>query len=137
MRNSGRPEGDASAVSEEWLCTQILRGLQDAVVFADRAGCITYWNAGAEAMFGYAADEAVGQNLDLIIPDRLRTRHNKAYERVMDTGETKYGTELLKVPALRKDGSTISIEFRVVLVGGPPPVGVAAVIREVTAEWDE
>jgi PAS domain S-box-containing protein len=76
----------------------------------------------------------IGHSLELIIPERLRQRHNEGYARAMESGETRYATDLLEVPAVRKDGSSISLQFRVVLVGRPP-VGVAAILRDVTAEW--
>jgi PAS domain S-box-containing protein len=122
--------------SEEWLGAEILRSAGDAIVFADRGGIIRYWNGAAEVMFGYTADEANGRSLDLIIPERLRQRHNEGYERAMATGKTKYATDLLKVPAVRKDGSSISLEFSVVLIGRPV-LGVAAILRDVTADWQE
>src|SRR5262249_61441311 len=100
----------------EWLCRQIVEGTQEAIVFADRDGMIRLWNAGAEAMFGYLTEEAIGQSLDLIIPERQRGRHWEGYRKVMATGVTRYGTELLAVPAVRKDGTRISLEFTIVLL---------------------
>lgn len=68
-------------------------------------------------MFGSSVDEALGQSLNLIIPDRFRARHWEGYRTVMSTGVTRYGQELLAVPALRKDGGRISIEFSLALSG--------------------
>ena len=79
---------------------QIIENSQDAILFADRDGIVNLWNSGAEAIFGYKAEEIQGKNLDLIIPEKLRQRHWDGYQRVMKTGETKYGRELLKVPAI-------------------------------------
>ncbi len=125
--------------SFEWLCAEIVRGSQDAIIFADRQGIIRLWNLGAETIFGYTADEAVGQTLDLIIPERQRQRHWDGYWRVMETGETKYGREMLAVPASRKDGERISIEFTIVLLRDESGVilGPAAVLRDVTARWQQ
>ncbi len=108
------------------------------VLFADRGGIIQLWNAGAEATFGYTADEAIGQSLDLIIPERLRDRHWDGYRRVMTTGETVYATRLLSVPAKHKDGRRISLEFSVALVGGSDGEvqGVGAIIGDVTEPWE-
>jgi len=126
-----------STFTHERLCQQIVDNTYDAIVFADRQGLIRLWNSGAEAIFGYTAEEALGQSLDLITPERFRARHWEGYHRVMETGITKYGRDLLAVPALRKDGTRISIEFTVVLVhddsGGV--LGIAAIIRDVTARW--
>jgi PAS domain S-box-containing protein len=107
------------------------------MLFADRKGIIRLWNKGAETIFGYSAREALGQNLDLIIPEKLRERHWEGYYRVMDTGETRYGNELLKVPALRKDGKRVSVEFSILLVRDPQNeiIGSAAVMRDVTERW--
>jgi len=121
-----------------WLCQQIVDHAHDAVIFADRDGVIRLWNAGAEAMFGYTAAEALGQSLDLIIPERQRERHWEGYRRVMATGMTKYaGDQMLAVPGMRKDGSRISLEFRIVLVRDERGaiLGVGAVMRDVTARW--
>jgi PAS domain S-box-containing protein len=123
--------------SHAWLCQQIVDQTQDAVIFADRAGMIRLWNAGAETIFGYTAAEALGQSLDLLIPEPLRARHWEGYQRVMATGHTAYARQLLAVPGLRKDGTRISLEFTVVLIAETPGqvLGIAAVLREVTERW--
>jgi PAS domain S-box-containing protein len=125
--------------TNEWLCRQIVDHTRDAIIFANRDGQIEFWNSGAESIFGYRAEEALGQGLDLIIPEKLRPRHWEGYRKVMATGSTRYGLELLAVPAMRKDGTSISIEFSMVLVR--PSVGEilgsAAIIRDVTARWQK
>lgn len=126
-------------IPTDWLCRRVIEGAHDAVIFADREGRIRLWNVGAEEAFGYTAAEAVGQSLDIIIPEKHRPRHWEGYHRVMATGVTKYGRDLLKVPALRKDGRRISVEFTVVPVKDEAGkmLGVAAIIREVTRRWEE
>lgn len=128
-----------SSGSRDWLCRRIVEDTPDTVVFADRDGVIRLWNSAAEAMFGYSADEALGQTLDLVVPQRHRDAHWEGFRRVVATGVSKYGTELLKVPALRKDGSRISLEFSIALVRDEDDrvAGVAAVMRDVTARWLE
>jgi PAS domain S-box-containing protein len=118
---------------------QIVENSQDAILFADEDGNIDLWNSGAEAIFGYKAEEIQGKNLDLIIPEKLRQRHWEGYQRVMKSGETRYGKELLKVPALRKDGSRISVEFTIILIrdGRNKIIGAAAIIRDVTERWNQ
>src|SRR5690348_17806723 len=97
------------------LCERIVRDAADAIVYADSEGVIRFWNAGATRIFGYPPSEAIGQSLDLIIPERQRVRHWEGYRRVMQTGQSRYGAgELLAVPALRKDGARISVEFTIV-----------------------
>ena len=122
---------------EDWLARAIVEGSPDAIVFADREGTIRAWNAAAERIFGYGASEAVGRSLDIIIPQNLRARHWTGYHEVMRTGVTRYGAELLSVPALRKDGSRLSLEFGVALVRGPDGAlaGIVATLRDVTARW--
>ncbi len=121
----------------DWLCRRLVAESRDAIIFADRDGRIRLWNAGAAAMFGYEAAEMVGQTLDLIIPEALRARHNEGYARVMAEGRSKYASELLAVPGLKKDGSRISLEFTIILIkdDGGAVMGAAAILRDVTARW--
>lgn len=125
--------------THEGLCRRIVDGISDAVIFADREGIIRLWNAGAEALFGFTRDEALGRSLDLIIPEKQRARHWEGYRKVMATGVTRYGRDLLKVPALRKDGARISVEFSILLVrdDAGEVQGAAAILRDVTARWEE
>jgi PAS domain S-box-containing protein len=118
----------------------LLASMSDAVVYSDADGRIRYWNNGAERMFGFGAAEAVGQSLDLIIPVALRGRHWDGYNKTMRTGATRYGAgDLLAVPAIRKDGSRISVEFTIVPfhdeAGGM--MGIAAIMRDVTKRFEE
>jgi PAS domain S-box-containing protein len=126
-----------SDFSQEWLCRRLVEDSRDAVIFADRAGIIRLWNAGAAEMFGYGLAEALGQSLDLIIPENLRARHNEGYQRVMAEGVSKYAKDLLAVPGLSKDGRRLSLEFTITLVRDEPGqiLGAAAIIRDVTARW--
>jgi PAS domain S-box-containing protein len=124
--------------SHSWLCERIVAESHVATIYADREGIIRLWNGGAEDMFGYAAGEAVGRSMEMIIPEKHRARHNEGYRRVMETGITKYGRDVLAVPALRKDGSRISIEFYISLVRSPEGevLGAAAMVQDVTARWE-
>ena len=124
-------------LSQEWLNSTIIASSSDAIMFSDREGIIRLWNSGAERMFGYSADEALGQSLDLIIPENLRGRHWDGYYRVMQSGSSHYSVDLLSAPALRKDGTRISTEFSMVLVKDDcgKMAGVAAIIRDVSARW--
>jgi len=126
-----------SVIDQDWVYRQIVDFYQEGMLFADQEGIIRLWNKGAESIFGYSAREALGQSLDLIIPEKLRERHWEGYYRVMDTGETRYGNELLKVPALRKDGKRVSVEFSILLISDRQNqiIGSAAIIRDVTERW--
>ena len=121
----------------DMLCRQIVETAGDVIIFADRDGIIRLWNRAAEGIFGYTEAEAVGQSLDLIVPERQRELHWKGYARVMLDGVTKYGSETLSVPAVTKDGERISIEFTINLLrdGDGKVLGPVAILRDVTAKW--
>lgn len=132
---TGQELFDADAVGQA-----VLEGNADAVVASDRDGIIRFWNPGAERIFGHSSADAVGQSLDLIIPERLRARHWAGYRKTMETGRSKYsGGDLLSVPALRKDGAQISVEFTIVPVrdAGGRLTGLVAVMRDVTTRFEE
>jgi PAS domain S-box-containing protein len=122
-----------------WLYQRIVEDSPIAILYADREGKIRLWNSGAEAMFGYTPNEALGQSLDLIVPEKQRGRHWEGWTRVMATGITKYGSDPLAVPAMTKDGSRISIEFNIVLIRAENGelLGAAAMIQDVTARFQQ
>jgi PAS domain S-box-containing protein len=119
--------------------SSLVQAAGDAIIAAGTDGKILLWNPAAERMFGFTAEEALGHSLDLIIPERLRVRHWEGYRRVMRTGQTHYGTEVLRVPALHKNGHTLSIAFTVALLhaGDGGIQAIAAIIRDETARWEE
>jgi PAS domain S-box-containing protein len=127
---------DISALVAEAL----LSGRADAIIAADRAGIIRFWNPGAERLLGYARQEALEQSLNLIIPERLRQRHWDGYNQVIQTGHSRYSdSDLLSVSATRKDGSTISVEFTITPIKDESGklIGMAAVMRDVTKQFQE
>jgi PAS domain S-box-containing protein len=112
----------------------------DAIVYADAAGHIRFWNAAATRIFGFSEAEVMGARLDLIIPERLRGRHWEGYDKVMGGAESRYGAgALLAVPALHKDGRQISIEFTILPVRDEAGelLGIAAYLRDATARFEE
>jgi PAS domain S-box-containing protein len=117
----------------------LVQAAGDAIIAAGTDGKILLWNPAAERIFGFTAEDALGHALELIIPERLRTRHWEGYQRVMRTGQTRYGTEVLRVPALHKDGRALSIAFTVALLhaGDGGIQAIAAIIRDETARWEE
>ncbi len=118
---------------------QLVSRIGDALVVADAEGAIRLWNPAAERIFGFSADEALGQSLDLIIPERQRGRHWEGYDKTMETGQTRYGTSLLRVPALHKDGHTLSIGFTVAMLTDEAGKvqAIAALIRDDTTRFNE
>lgn len=122
------------------LAEAVLSTASDAIIATDRDGMITFWNPGAARIFGFTREEAMGQSLDIIIPENLRARHWDGYHRTMATGESRYGeADLLAVPGLRKDGRRVSVEFTIVMLKDAQGnvTGTAAILRDVTKQFDE
>ena len=127
-------------IDPDLVAHAILSTPSDAIVAADRDGIIRVWNPGAERIFGFAAADAIGRSLDLIIPERLRQRHWDGYRHTIATGQSRYGEgDVLAVPALRRDGSTISVEFTIVPLKAATGemTGIVAILRDVTQRFQE
>lgn len=129
-------EGDVP-LSPELLHRAILTQTSEAVVYADRQGLIRLWNPGAERVYGYAEAEALGQSLDLIIPERFRAAHWRGYERAMTHGTTKLHGQALPTQARRKDGQLIYIEISFTLIRDEAGTvhGSASVARDITERY--
>jgi PAS domain S-box-containing protein len=119
------------------LYRSIVEQVPEAIIYADRAGIIRLWNPGAECIFGHSAAEAVGQSLDLIIPQRLRAAHWAGYEKAFETGRMKYVRQVLTTRSIHKNGSTLYVDLSFALVrdAGGVPSGALAVARDVTARY--
>ena len=111
----------------------------DGIIAVGKDGKIVLWNPAAERIFGFTGKDAVGQSLDLIVPERFRERHWEGFRQVMRTGQTRYGAEVLRVPALHKDGRALSIAFTVALVNSPDSESqaIVAIVRDETQRWNE
>jgi PAS domain S-box-containing protein len=120
-------------------CQGLVNAVGDAIIASDAGGAIILWNPAAERMFGYSEEEALGRTLDLITPERLRARHWAGYHHSMATGTTKYGSDLLRVPAAHKDGRAMSIAFTVAMLFGADAQvsAVVAVIRDETVRFND
>ena len=118
----------------------LLYSASDAIIATDREGRVTFWNPGADRIFGFTAAETEGQSLDLIIPENLRARHWTGFRHTMETGTSRYGHgDLLSVPGLTRDGRRISVEFTIVLLRNEAQevTGTVAVMRDVTKRFEE
>jgi PAS domain S-box-containing protein len=138
-RAAAEQEELSNIMNQPFKFEAFIQSAADAIIAAAPDGAILFWNNAAERIFGYSHAEALGQSLDLIIPERLRNRHWDGYRKVMETGETKYGTELLRVPATHKDGRPLSIAFTVTLLFSPDHKvqAIVAIIRDETSRWQE
>jgi PAS domain S-box-containing protein len=129
----------STPAGNEPLEVALIANTDHAVIIANPDGVICCWNQAAERIFGYSRSEALGETLDIIIPDKLRARHWDGYRRVMRSGQTEYGGRTLGVPAIRQDGTRISVEFTVTLLREPTGAlcGIGAILRDVSARWEE
>lgn len=120
-------------------CTQLVESIGDAVIASDPSGAINLWNPSATRMFGFTEAEALGKSLDIIIPQRQQQRHWDGYHKTMETGITKYGNDVLRVPAVHKDGHTLSIAFTVAMLHTPDGKisAIVAVVRDESARFAE
>ena len=117
----------------------LVAAVGDAVMVCDAQGAIVLWNPACERMFGHSAAEVLGRSMDMIIPERLRKRHWDGYHHTMATGVTKYGTDVLRVPAVDKAGRSMSIAFTVAMLHTPDGKvsAIASVIRDETSRFND
>jgi PAS domain S-box-containing protein len=110
----------------------------DAFIFADRDGIVRVWNPGAERIFGYTPAAAIGQNLDIIVPEKFREAHWKGYDRALADGDTKYRGQSLPTRSHREDGTEIYVELSFAIVHGPGGViGALAQARDITERFEQ
>ena len=117
------------------LAERILDQAADAVIYADRSGAIVRWNRASTALFGYSAEEALGQSVDLIIPEHLRAPHWSAFDAAMAKGATKLEGRPTLTRALHKSGRRLYVEMSFAIVKGDAEgevIGAVAVARDVT-----
>jgi PAS domain S-box-containing protein len=132
--------GKSDSLTDSPLLNAILESSSEAIMASDVEGKIMFWNPGATRIFGFDATEAMGQSLDLIIPEKLRARHWQGYRHVMATGHSRYSEgDLLSVPALTKDKRRISVEFTIAILRDDQGnmIGMASVMRDSTARFEE
>jgi PAS domain S-box-containing protein len=124
-------------MSEPELSKLLTEQAPDGVIFADREGIIREWNTAAERIFGYSPGEALGQSLDIIVPERFREAHWRGYKRALEAGETKYVGQAMPTRSARKDGETIYVELTFAIIkdtaGGV--LGALAHARDISERW--
>ena len=110
----------------------------DAMIFAGSDGVIRVWNPAAERIFGFTADAAIGQDLNIIIPENLRDKHWEGYDRALAAGDTKYRGQSLPTKAIKADGSTIYVELSFAIIHGPAGdvIGAMAQARDITERFE-
>jgi len=112
--------------------SQIAASTSDAFVGANAKGVITFWNRAAEALFGYAREEAVGRPLDLIVPERFRSAHNGGFARFVAGGAPRLVGKTVDVPARHRSGREIEIGLSLAAWRQGARMAVGATIRDVT-----
>jgi PAS domain S-box-containing protein len=117
------------------LAERILEQVADAVISTDRTGAIIRWNHASDALFGYSAGEALGQSVELIIPEHLRTAHWTGFHAAMAKGSTKLQGRPTLTRALHKSGRRLYVEMTFAIVKGDTEsevLGAVAMVRDVT-----
>lgn len=119
------------------LHLQLIEQAPDALIFANHEGKIELWNSRAEELFGHTKKEALGQSLDLIIPENLRKAHWQGFHRSLQTGTTKYHGKTLLTKSMKKDGSKIylNLTFSMIKNQSGDVIGALAFIRDVSEEY--
>lgn len=113
----------------------VVANIAEAVIYADRAGIIRAWNEGATVTFGFPAAEAIGQSLDLVIPERFRDAHWRGFHAALDRGATTGGRRARLTRGTHRDPDRtlyVEMSFAVVTRTGGSAVGAVAVARDVT-----
>lgn len=121
------------------LPESILKSIHEALIYADLKGIIQYWNHGSETVFGFTAAEAVGQSLDIIIPEKLRKTHWDGYEKAIVRGDTISGRGSRITRALHKSGQTLYVDMSFAMVRDQSNelIGSLAVARDATERYQE
>jgi PAS domain S-box-containing protein len=134
---SDLPAGGSQLMDEAQLRGLLHEQAPDAVIFAGTDGVIQAWNDAATALFGYSVEEAMGQSLDLIIPERFRDAHWKGFDRALAVGDTKYRGQALPTRSQTKDGATIYVEltFAIIKDASGTVIGALAHARDITERF--
>lgn len=124
----------ASSPDAAALAAAIAEQSPDAIVFADRDGVIRFWNRAAEHVFGWSKAEALGQHLDLMVPERLRAAHWAGFDAAIASGVTRHSGKAMTTRSLHKDGRRLYVEmsFGLVRDAAGTVIGALACARDGT-----
>jgi PAS domain S-box-containing protein len=117
----------------------LVRQAPDAVIFADTSGIIRFWYATLTRVFGFTEGQAIGECLDLIIPERFREAHWKGFDRAVQDRVTKYAGQALATRSLRSDGIQIYVElsFAIILDNDGKVLGAVSHARDITERFEQ
>jgi PAS domain S-box-containing protein len=117
----------------ERLYDQLIAKAGEAVIIAGSDGTILEWNESATRIFGWSRQQAIGENIDMLIPDNQKDEHWEGYDKVLESGETKFRNgAVLSVSALKSDGSRLGVAFSITpLVEDGKVAAIAAIVRPV------
>ena len=120
------------------VAAAMVKAVPEAIIFADLKGLVRYWNRGAEEIFGFTAQEAMGQSLDLIIPERMRQAHWDGYYKAIEYGDTYSGRGSRVTRSLHKEEGRslyVDMSFAIVKDHEGKVIGSLAVARDATERF--
>src|SRR5215208_1960617 len=117
------------------LIEQLVAKADDGLIIASNDGTILEWNQGAVRIFGWTREQAVGENIDMLIPDNQKDAHWTGYDHVLESGETKFSDgNLLNVSAQKADGTRVGVAMSITpLQEGGSTTAIGAIVRPVRA----
>ena len=121
------------------LASWLIEQSPDAMIYSDIQGRVRVWNAAASKMFGFSAEQAIGQSLDIIIPEKLRKAHWRGFDAAIAAGVTKHSGKPMPTKALRADGSEFYTEmgFALIFNNKGEVVGTVAQARDITERFEK
>lgn len=123
--------------NQDVVASAILAAMQEAVIYADLKGIIQSWNHGAETVFGFTASEAVGQSVDIIIPEKLRAAHWAGFNKAVEHGDILSAPGARMTRGLKKNGEQLYVEMSFAMVKSKTGemMGSIAVARDATERF--
>jgi diguanylate cyclase len=120
------------SIQSERKFRSLIESANDAIILSDSRGTIISWNKGAECIFGFDKNEALGKKLQIIIPEKYQEAHQKGMDRYIATGEPKVMGKTVELEGVRKDGSEFPIELSLASWKEDGNVFFSSIIRDIT-----